>query len=1434
MDQGIVRVANGGWIDGLTRDAVTRPDTSTILWETLYEPWNLFTKLDKGDDMAAAEPVTLLRDVCSGHDISEKNCSVICTSSEDLFTSWKTLWQCLSLTSLALANSTFSTLDQHHGGAGNGASREQISSALMSFGITNATDFDGRAVLNLTYECAAASCRDTSMGECSISQLEPGYFQSEIIQWIKVYEALAPLCHGLESDINIDIAGPGTAMVVFAWLFFLLLKVNKFINTTASLFTHLFRKRNPGPSLLGHRVSGLERLERTNLAHATSTFLAELHEAQCFFVVAIEIALINASSRSAIFTGAENWQSLLWNRDSVQFLAGMGAWPIILGQISLQRAELDSMYYLLLSTLALVLAGVAADTAANPDPDRIYKMFQGQNTLEECGGHPSLRTFCVEERESIYWYVFPAGSIYAFLGLLAILWWAKIWSLCNSPAAFLKKHESLSKRQLEAWEWIKWILMQASLFAIHIAEAGALACICFSLAVIRAPLLNLLLRGETGTWSVGQLVAVLIWAPVISKYAHLAILGVEKGFKLRLSKAFEIVKKSDTSFSLPLEELDSTMASYNYSTMDTLDWPKIVVIGLVWTPSAYFFNSWVNSQQPGTFVSIACVIFSIISLLAGFHLICFAIFVLLSPLFALALLYRLIIELPYLCTGFGPWCLSLFCAQRPPLYASRSEMQQGKDCGLCGRCSSIVDQSSILRGTRWRLTRSKEKYEFYTKDQLQQSSENCHLCSFLWYSSFGAQTTPVAGVSSGEFIAREPDITTPLLSTISRSRNSRDCEQGIEARNLSVQISATREFGCEQLLHIRLYEKGSSLFPWLEIEDACYVSSKHHCGQSNVTGSGASFRWAREIIEKCEREHHNCRNHFIQSTSQRYLPKRLIDVQSRDKGVVQLLLSGEIPPENLVEYAALSHCWGATVKSEFREDNEEMMKTILIDTLDPNFRDALDITYQLGIKYLWIDSLCIMQRTKEWEEESGDMGLVYARAKVVISATASKNSEGGCYKPKDLFPYDCVLCSNWTSSLVVRSSIKYANLVQLFGEKVDRSFLATRGWTFQERFLASRILHFCSGLMMFECNTLTTSECHEEKEYPLNTQFSQNGTMNAPTVPHPGREPPERLCNRTIIRRAGSSTRPVTRPARDTVRKSWYDNPKHKLWADRKRRYDVQMSSIRANAARLSIRGAFSFLWSFKGQDMKEKAEFHLRWYEMVTSYSVRNLTNENDKMMAIAGVAYFIQQNTGYRYAAGLWQEILPFNLLWVVDSGVKRRPYGRSVPSWSWASVDGKISHRLKKIDPTFVSGSSVDLTVEGSSVSDSWEYIKSLVSDLKVQATHMVNGMAHNATLTLSCQLRTFGPSSLDYVYDTLECYERGEIRCLPVLELVNRRVGLLTKTPQIHGILVREASSTSSQSKGTLARYMRVGYFCTGKTNIHFEGMSREGQQSIELI
>jgi hypothetical protein len=42
------------------------------------------------------------------------------------------------------------------------------------------------------------------------------------------------------------------------------------------------------------------------------------------------------------------------------------------------------------------------------------------------------------------------------------------------------------------------------------------------------------------------------------------------------------------------------------------------------------------------------------------------------------------------------------------------------------------------------------------------------------------------------------------------------------------------------------------------------------------------------------------------------------------------------------------------------------------------FRDAFDLSNRLGISYLWIDSLCIIQDDDEdWQRESSSMGLVY-------------------------------------------------------------------------------------------------------------------------------------------------------------------------------------------------------------------------------------------------------------------------------------------------------------------------------------------------------------------------------------------------------------------------------------------------------------------------
>jgi hypothetical protein len=67
------------------------------------------------------------------------------------------------------------------------------------------------------------------------------------------------------------------------------------------------------------------------------------------------------------------------------------------------------------------------------------------------------------------------------------------------------------------------------------------------------------------------------------------------------------------------------------------------------------------------------------------------------------------------------------------------------------------------------------------------------------------------------------------------------------------------------------------------------------------------------------------------------------------------------------------------------------------------FRDAIAITRKLGIRYLWIDSLCIIQDDREDQElEAIKMGSVYGNAYLVLAATAAADGDVGCIFPRPI------------------------------------------------------------------------------------------------------------------------------------------------------------------------------------------------------------------------------------------------------------------------------------------------------------------------------------------------------------------------------------------------------------------------------------------------
>ena len=85
-----------------------------------------------------------------------------------------------------------------------------------------------------------------------------------------------------------------------------------------------------------------------------------------------------------------------------------------------------------------------------------------------------------------------------------------------------------------------------------------------------------------------------------------------------------------------------------------------------------------------------------------------------------------------------------------------------------------------------------------------------------------------------------------------------------------------------------------------------------------------------------------------------------------------------------------------TVERTTLDTLEDRMKDIPFNTLSCLFQDAVTVTRKIGIRYLWIDSLCIIQDSRQdWERESAAMGQVYEYAEVTISAVKSENGAPG-------------------------------------------------------------------------------------------------------------------------------------------------------------------------------------------------------------------------------------------------------------------------------------------------------------------------------------------------------------------------------------------------------------------------------------------------------
>lgn len=326
-------------------------------------------------------------------------------------------------------------------------------------------------------------------------------------------------------------------------------------------------------------------------------------------------------------------------------------------------------------------------------------------------------------------------------------------------------------------------------------------------------------------------------------------------------------------------------------------------------------------------------------------------------------------------------------------------------------------------------------------------------------------------------------------------------------------------------------------------------------------------------------------------------PDLLIEILSPDA----IRLRKHLPAG--IQYVALSYCWGNPGLMTNRENDEvkrgktlttnlkDRFEWLATESLPTTVRDALRIVDAMGLRYAWIDTLCVVQ---DKPDGVATMNKVYANALFTLCACATTRATQKLLDRRDAWTdrtEPCRLGGQWLTT-----SDMSLNELRL------KSPLADRAWTLQEERLSPRMLYISSSRFHWSCAS--------GDEVELKPTYHQ-GTNQL--------------------------RRPVHSPS-----------DRHSI---------MPMAQEFLLACR-------------SGED-----GLHVFWADIVKSYAARNMTNLNDRLRALSGLAAkYLSADRTDQYLAGIWAKNLPEGLAWKVvhtvdNSDKKFSPLASYWPSWSWA---------------------------------------------------------------------------------------------------------------------------------------------------------------------
>lgn len=400
---------------------------------------------------------------------------------------------------------------------------------------------------------------------------------------------------------------------------------------------------------------------------------------------------------------------------------------------------------------------------------------------------------------------------------------------------------------------------------------------------------------------------------------------------------------------------------------------------------------------------------------------------------------------------------------------------------------------------------------------------------------------------------------------------------------------------------------------------------------SSSTSSPGAWAIAKKWIHDCRTTHEACKR-----TRGDWFPTRLLDLENSTRlRVVET--ASETPTES--EYMTLSHRWSPQPSLLLCKDTKnELLSEQGFNTtrLPAAIQDAVTVCRRLGVRYIWVDTLCIVQDDQDladWKRESALMGKVYENSLLNLSALAAADTEHSFFADRD----PRVLLRDARVHMRLRCDVLELGDVMNKYQLVETEFWSTcinqaplnkRSWVMQERLLAVRVLHFGDHQLLWECVALKAAETYP---YGLPSDITTS---------------------------ISSSDRPLE------FRKFVGEGALQKLLSDDSCDDDA--------LAEKSVETIFT--------------DAYEAWNDVVSGYSQCKATKGSDKLIAISGLAKHMASLVDDQYLVGMWRRHLGSDLLWYcVNSGMSEAEYPgprRSrtdyrAPSFSWASVDAIVRY-------------------------------------------------------------------------------------------------------------------------------------------------------------